>query len=160
MLLEMGDWNAKVGARQEGDSGIVGQHGLNYERNDNDDRFVTFCAFNNLAITSTMFPHKDVHTAGNQIDHLAVRSQFKKSVQDTRVHRGADVGSDHNFVKLRLKSTGKKKGGDQQVRGEQRRQFQLELRNRFSFLQTSEQTRTDGVQSAVCKWQKPYLVYL
>ena len=62
MLLEMGDWNAKVGARQEGESGIVGQHGLNCERNDNGDRFVTFCAFKSLAITSIMFPHKDVHT--------------------------------------------------------------------------------------------------
>ena len=61
MLLVMGDWNAKVGERKEGESGIVGKHGLICERNDNGDRFVSFCAYNNLAITSTMFPHKDVH---------------------------------------------------------------------------------------------------
>lgn len=36
------------------------KHGLSCERNDNGDRFVT-CASNNLAITSTMFPHKYVH---------------------------------------------------------------------------------------------------
>ena len=28
MLLVMEDWNAKVGVRQEGESGIVGKHGL------------------------------------------------------------------------------------------------------------------------------------
>ena len=28
MLLVRGDWNAKVGTRQEGESGIVGEHGL------------------------------------------------------------------------------------------------------------------------------------
>ena len=48
----------------------------------------------------------------NQIDHVAIRSQIKRSVQDTRVHRGVDVRSDHNLVitkaKLRLSSTVKK----------------------------------------------------
>ena len=125
MLLVMGNWNAKVGARQEGESGVVGKHGLICEENDNGDRFVSFCACNILAITSTIFPHKDVHRYTwtspdgqyrNQImDHVAIRSRFKRSVQDTRLHRGADVGSDHNLVitkaKLRLNSTGKKQEG-------------------------------------------------
>ena len=101
MLLVMGDWNAKVGVRREGESGIVGKHGLICERNDNVDRFVSFCACNNLAITSTMFPHKDVHKYTwtspdgqyrNQIDHVPIRSQFKRSLQDTRVHRGGGGG--------------------------------------------------------------------
>ena len=162
MLLVMGDWNAKVGERQEGENGIVGKDGLMCERNDNGDRFVSFCAYNNLAITSTMFPHKDVHKYTwtspdgqyrNQIDHVAVRSQFKRSVHDTRAHRGADVGSDHNLVitkvKLRLNSTGKKQEGT--IRFEEsklrepviRQQFQLELRNRFKILQTTDQNDMD-----------------
>ena len=154
----MGDWKAKVGARQEGESGIVGKHGLICERNDNGDRFVSFCAFNNLAITSTMFPRKEVHKYTwtfldgqyrNQMDHVSIRSQFKRSVQDTRVHIGADVGSHHNLgitkAKLRLNSTGKKQ--ERTTRFEEsklrepviRQQFQLELRNRFNILQTAEQ---------------------
>lgn len=162
MLLVMGDWNAKVGERQEGENGIVGKHGLKCERNDNGDRFVTFCASNNLAITSTMFPHKDVHKYTwtspdgrhrNQIDHVAVRSRFKRSVQDTRTYRRADVGSDHNLiitkVKLRLSNTGKKQG--RTIRYEEsklrvpevRQQFQIELRNRFSILQTPDQNDMD-----------------
>ena len=60
-MLVMVDWNAKVGERQEGESSTVGTHGLKCERNENGDRFVTFCASNNLTITPTMFPHKDVH---------------------------------------------------------------------------------------------------
>ena len=96
MLLVMGDWNAKLEARQEGESIIVGKHGLNCERNDNGDCFVTFCASNNFTITSTMFPHKDVHRYTwispdcqhqNQIDHVAVRFQFKRSVQDMSAQR-------------------------------------------------------------------------
>ncbi|XP_078381473.1 uncharacterized protein LOC144664241 [Oculina patagonica] len=165
----MGDWNAKVGEMQEGESGTVGKHGLKCERNDNGERFVTFCASNNLAITSTMFPHKDVHKYTwtspdgqhhNQIDHVAIRSRFKRSVQDTRTYRGADVGSDHNLViskvKLRLNSTGKKQEGTiryekSKLRApEVRQQFQLELRNRFSILQTTDQNDrdTDGHQNS------------
>ena len=60
MLLVLGDWNAKVRAKQEGEGGLVGKHGLICERNDNGHRFVSFCACNNLAITSTMFPRKDM----------------------------------------------------------------------------------------------------
>ena len=63
------------------------------EESDKGKRFVSFCALNNLAIASTMFPHKEIHRYKwtspngqyhNQIDHVAVRSNFKRSVQDVR----------------------------------------------------------------------------
>ena len=70
-------------------------------------------------------------------------------MQDTRVHRGADVGSDQNLVviktKLRLNSTGKKQEGITRFEESKlrepviRHQFQLELRNRFRILQTLDQ---------------------
>ena len=53
---------------------------------------VSFCALSNLSIAS-MFPHKNIHRYTwtspngqhhNQIDHMAVRSNFKRSVQDNR----------------------------------------------------------------------------
>ena len=189
MLLVMGDWNAKVGVRQEGESGIVGKHGLICERNDNGDRFVSFCAWNNLAITSTMFPHKDVHKYTwtspdgqyrNQIDHVAIRSRFKRSVQDTRAHRGADVGSDHNLVitkaQLRLNSTSKKQEGATRFEESKlrepaiRQQFQIELRNRFRILQMSDQNdmgaddqqnseQPDQAESIDNMWQKIKTTY-
>ena len=42
MLLVMGDWNAKVGERQQGKSCIIGKHCLNCKRIDNGDHFMTF----------------------------------------------------------------------------------------------------------------------
>ena len=79
MLLVVGDWNAKAGEQELGEEGIVGKFDVTGER------FVSSCVLNNLAIASTMFPHKEIHrdrwtsTNGkyhNQIDHMAVRSNF------------------------------------------------------------------------------------
>ena len=97
MLLVIGDWNAKVGEQQLGEEGIIGKFGMTGERSDNGERFVSFCTLNNLAIASTMFPHKQIHRYTwtspnghyhNQIDHVAIRSNFKRSVQDVRAFRG------------------------------------------------------------------------
>ena len=98
-ILMLGDWNAKIGATQEGEDGVVGRHGLGDERSENGVRFVSFCAANNLAIVSTMFPHKNIHKytwtapngrVRNQIDPVAVIGKFKRSVRDARSYRGAD----------------------------------------------------------------------
>ena len=47
MIMMMGNWNAKIGATQEGEDGVVGRHGLGDERSENGVRFVSFCAANN-----------------------------------------------------------------------------------------------------------------
>ena len=56
----LGDMNAKVGARMNGDNDVVGSHG-NGVRNDNGTRFVYLCHRNALLIGGTIFPHKVVH---------------------------------------------------------------------------------------------------
>ena len=153
MIMMMGDWNAKIGARQEGEDGVVGWHGLGDERSENGVRFVSFCAANNLAIVSTMFPHKNIHKytwtapngrVRNQIDHVAVNGKFKRSVRDTRSYRGADSGSDHNLVittvRLRLRGIVKNTSNVRRYDTaklkipEVKQQFQIKLRNRFSCL--------------------------
>ena len=107
MIMIVGDWNAKIGAAQDGEDGVVGRHGLGDERSENRVRFVSSCAANNLATVSTMFPHKNIHKytwtapnerVRNQIDHVAVNRKFKRSVRDKRSYRGADSESDHNLV--------------------------------------------------------------
>ena len=157
MLVMMGDWNAKVGRPNQGEEGIVGKHALEGDRTDNGERFVNFCALNNLAITSTMFPHKDIHKYTwtspdglhkNQIDHIAVNAKFKRSVRDTRAYRGADVGSDHNIVitetKLKLSrvkktnTTSRKYEISKLNSTDVQKEFVLELRNRFSCLKIEE----------------------
>ena len=153
MIMMMGDWNAKIGATQEGQDGVVGRHGLGDERSGNGVRFVSFCVANNLAIVSTMFPHKNIHkytwTASNgrvrnQIDHVAVNGKFKRSVSDTRYYRGVDSGSDHNLVitsvRLRLRgivnntSNARRYDTAKLKIREVKQQFQIKLRNRFSCL--------------------------
>ena len=155
MLLILDDWNAKVGQQQVGEEGFVENYGLQGERNDNSEQVVAFCTLNNLTIVSTTFPHKDIHRYTwtspngqyrNQIDRLivAIRSNFKRSVQDVRAYRGADVVSHYNLViaktLLKRNRTGRKvhvvKSYDTSKLNmpETRKKFQLGLRNRFSCL--------------------------
>ena len=80
----------------------------------------------------------------NQIDHVAVNGNFKRSVSDTRSYRGADSGSDHNLVittvSLCLRGIVKNTSNTRRYdtaklkTPEVKQQFQIKLRNRFSCL--------------------------
>ena len=61
MVILTGDYNAIIGMQMKGEEGIVGKHVLPNERSNNGSSFVSFCEVNNLAIASTMFPHRDIH---------------------------------------------------------------------------------------------------
>ena len=161
-IIVLGDLNAKIGLQMRGEGGIVGRHGLKGERTNNGWRFVSFCEINNIAITSTMFPHKEIHkytwtspdgATKNQIDHIAVNSTFRRSVLDVRSYRGADVGSDHNLViglfKLKLAKTLRTSSKRQHYNlqnlkcSDVRQKFSLELRNRFFCLRDNEETESN-----------------
>ena len=176
IVILMGDWNAKVGDKQDGEEGVVGRHGLHGERSENGERFVELCANNNMVITTTLFPHKDIHKhtwvspdtrTKNQIDHVAVCGKFKRSVLDTRAFRGADANSDHHLViakiKLRLcrvekKTNGLKKYNTAKLKvPEVAQKFKIELRNSFSCLADDEANNTHDqaqVQDLENDWTK------
>lgn len=68
------------------------------------ERACEICDMNELVITGTLFPRRDIHKVTwvspdrkrkNQIDHVIVDRRFRNSVMDTRVNRSADIGSDH-----------------------------------------------------------------
>ena len=61
MVISLGDFNAKIGSQFVGEEGIVGRHVLKGDRTDNGSRFVFMCEVRNMAIVSTMYPHKDIH---------------------------------------------------------------------------------------------------
>ena len=158
LLVITGDLNAKVGSDVEGYERVMGKHGVGI-RNDNGEKLCDFCGMNDLVITGTIFPHKEIHKQTwispdrrtcNQIDHVLINRKFKTSVLDTRAIRSADIASDYHLVctKLRLKLwAAPERRGIRRTRydtqklesGECRRQFRLELRNRFEILQREEQ---------------------
>ena len=79
----------------------MGKHGLR-EMNENGELFAHLCALNQLVIGGSVFPHKRAHnatwvspdhTTENQIDHLCVSKKFRRTLEDVRVKRGADVTS-------------------------------------------------------------------
>ena len=161
ILLVMGDFNAKVGMNNEGHENIMGKHGI-AERNENGENLLDICHRNNLVVTGTIFPHKDKHKVTwispnkkteNQIDHILVTKQHRTSVLDTRTMRGADIASDHELLRCKLRIKLKKHKVLTEVsrkrfdttklqRPEIRKAFSVELKNRFQCLDELEDVET------------------
>ncbi|VDO47732.1 unnamed protein product [Schistosoma margrebowiei] len=111
LTILMGDLNAKVRIDNTGYEDIMGRHGLG-QRNENGEGFANLCAFNKLVIGGTIFPHKRIHkatwippdhTTENQIDHICINKKFRRTMEDVRTRRGADIASVHHLVVANLK---------------------------------------------------------
>ncbi|VDP36481.1 unnamed protein product [Schistosoma margrebowiei] len=154
LTILMGDLNAKVRIDNTGYEDIMGRHGLG-QRNENGERFANLCAFNTLVIGGTIFPHKRIHkatwispdhTTENQIDHICINEKFRRTMEDVRTRRGADVASDHHLVVANLKLKLKKNWTSGQTALERfntaflrdtdkLNEFKIALNNRFQALQ-------------------------
>ncbi|XP_071150111.1 craniofacial development protein 2-like [Mytilus edulis] len=161
ILLVMEDFNAKVGMNNEGHENFMGRHGIG-RRNENGENLLDICQRNNLVITGTIFPHKDKHKVTwispnkkteNQIDHYLVTRQHSTSILDTRSMKGADIGSNHELLKCKLRIKLKKykivtvtsrKRFDTTTlqRPEIRKAFSIELKNRFQLVEELEDIKT------------------
>jgi len=120
IVVVTGDFNAKVGAREEGEEGAVGRFGLG-QRNGRGDMLVDFCCANNLCITNTFYRQAKENRywtwespdgkIRNQIDYILVSKRLQGSVRNSRAYPSAEVGSDHQLVlaniKLKVKKTEK-----------------------------------------------------
>ena len=126
LLIVMGDANAKVGRENVGIEDAMGKEGLG-DRNENGDLFIAFCAQNELVIGGTLFKHKNIHKytwtspnghTTNQIDHVAVKRKYRRSVLDVRTMRGADISSDHELViaKIKIKLESRKRKNQRSLR--------------------------------------------
>ena len=170
ITILMGDLNAKIGKDNRGYERIMGQHGLG-EMNENGERFADLCANNNLVIGGSVFPHRRVHKATwispdlsteNQIDHVCISKKFRRSLQDVRARRGADVASDHHLLvakvqlKLRRNWAGEKSQRQKFNTAILRdaataEKFKITLKNRFQALQEigEEEISINGMWKAV-----------
>jgi hypothetical protein len=98
-IIAAGDLNARIGNMVT--PKLIGPHG---ERiiNTNGKQLRDFCMYNNLRITNTYHPHKDIHKytwteRGNRsiIDNIIANKKIWPYVLDTRSYRGAEVDTDH-----------------------------------------------------------------
>ena len=115
--------------------------------------FYDFCASNGLVIGGTLFSHKKSHKltwrspdgiTENQIDHVAINKTRSSSLQDTRVIRSADAGSDHHLVVavIKMKLLALKKPSSSRTKyctyrfkdQTTRREFVIALTNRYEAL--------------------------
>ena len=153
MTILMGDLNAKSGPDNSGYEEVMGRQGLG-RMNENGEMLADFCAFNNMIIGGSVFPHRRIHKATwvspdhrteNQIDHICIGRKFRRSMQDVRVQRGAHAASDHHLVLARMKMKLKKREVKRSTRTQYNvdflqdrvttETFRLTVRNKYEALQ-------------------------
>ncbi|VDO51298.1 unnamed protein product [Schistosoma margrebowiei] len=125
------------------------------ERNENGERFANLCVFNKFVISGTIFPHKRIHkatwispehTTENQMDHICINKKFRRTMEDVRTKRAADIASDHHLVVANLKLKLKKNWTTGQTvlqrfntaflqDTDKLEEFKIALNNRFQVLQ-------------------------
>ena len=110
---------------------------------------------------STLFPHKDIHLQTrispngehrNHIDHVAINGKIRRSVQNEKVNRGADEGSDHNLLvtKIRIRLHKAERSPTTSRRYETsklkiKEKFSVELKNCYSILSNYEESEIDDI---------------
>ena len=134
LTIVMGNFNAAIG---ESVQGVVGPQGLGRKTNDNRERLVSLATSNGMCITNTLFPHKRIH----QTTWYAPNPSAEPSLKDyvLRVHRGADIDSDHRLVvlsirhKLQRKVHRRQQSFDAQLckKEDHRREYMEEVRTQF-----------------------------
>ena len=112
-LLLLGDFNARVGADHSSWPHCIGHFGVG-KLNDNGQRLLELCSYNNLCITNTFFATKLHHRVSwrhprskhwHQLDFVITRRAMLNHVLLTRSYHSADCDTDHSLVgcKVRLR---------------------------------------------------------
>jgi len=111
-IIIVGDLNARVGNETEVYGNIIGKFGEKGKPNNNGKALLDFCGAHGFVITNTFFQHKGNHkytwredkrNKKTIIDYIIVDKELKSVVQDSRVYRGFEIGSDHHLVLSKLK---------------------------------------------------------
>ena len=169
MTVFMGDFNAKIGSDNSGYKEVMGRQGLG-KMNENGEMLPDFCAFNNMIIGGSVFPHRRIHKATwvspdhrteNQIDHICIGRKFRRSMQVVRVQRGADAASDHHLVLAGMKMKLKKREVKRTTRTQYNvdflkdrlttETFRLTVRNKYEALQD---LLDEGNMDIETQWQQ------
>ena len=152
----MGDFNAKIGIKDEKEEiRGMGPHGIG-TRNERGERLINFTEGNRFYITNTLFkkakkrywtwesPNGEYR---NQIDFIL--SSDRRIIQDCSVITSVDIGSDHRMLRAKIKINRRLKRLKRIKRQKplkintsnlelHEEMFQLELKNRFRALEDKE----------------------
>lgn len=110
-VIVAGDLNGRVGKRDETCNRTIGPYGED-RRTDNGRRILNYCQTNDLIVTNTFYQHKDIHRYTREvisrneksiIDYILVENAKRKSILDTKVQRGPEIGSDHYMVIAKIR---------------------------------------------------------
>ena len=111
MVFICGDFNAKIGKRQEGEE-CMGRY-TRGRRNTSGQTLVDFCEANCFFVSNSAFQHKAAHittweskrqindkclTIYNQIDFILCKQDMKRNLRNSRSYAGTRVHSDHRIV--------------------------------------------------------------
>lgn len=166
----MGDFNAKVG--NEAYETTTGKFGLG-TRNERGTKLLEFCKSKDLAIINTFFQHhaRNLYTwkspgdiFRNQIDYIMINQRYRNMVKNIKSYPGADIGSDHNpvvmkmKVKLKIKSISKHlEQYDMNMLKEvtYKHMFNVEVTNRYETLMAQQEVqKNDDVETEWDAMQK------
>ena len=104
--MMIGDLNARVGEDNTGKERAMGTQGFGCDNN-NGERLSDLCVESRLVIGGTLFMHRDIHKTTwrspdqrtvSQIDHVIINQKWRRSLQDVKANRGADIGGDNVLV--------------------------------------------------------------
>ena len=79
---------------------------------------LSFSAENEVQVMNTQYDHKWIHKftwtcpgrgLKSIIDYFLVRGDLRKEVHDVKVIRGAEIGSDHHLVLMKVITCGRSK---------------------------------------------------
>jgi ribonuclease HI len=115
-IVCLGDWNARVGVRDDDWKHVLGPFG-NPERNDNGMRLLELCTNANLVVTNGFFKHKQYDTwqharfkTWHTLDHVLVSRNSKKKVLDTKACLDANCDTDHRLVMTKIRPSRRRAG--------------------------------------------------
>jgi len=147
------DFNARVG-KESISKPTIGNESLHNETNNNGIKMIQFVVTNGLNVTSTMFPHKDIHKdtrysaegrTASQIDHVLISNRFRSAITDITALRGPDIGSYHNLMKISFKVKLRAKTGNKYNEKRKmvnifqnpmwKQEYAIEINNKFEILE-------------------------
>ena len=109
-LVLMGDFNARVRRDVTTWGEVIDRHGK-AAMNGNGQKLLRLCAMNELVVLNTFYQHRDIHkftweSKGrgfrSVIDYFITRKVLRPEVADAKVIRGAEAGSDHYLVLMKV----------------------------------------------------------